>query len=115
VARIKTVGPRNGIPHEIEALTADGFFSVDIALRGRRVAVEVDGYGLADSAHYVFDSFETSDILCRGEHYLPGPVPVIRRIVKFTALVCCLLRYRRPMYDVASYDRLALSMGRATF
>lgn len=34
---------RLGVPHEIEFLTRDKFFSVDIALRGRKVAVEVDG------------------------------------------------------------------------
>ena len=34
---------RMGIPHEIEFLTSDGLFSVDIALRGRKVAIEVDG------------------------------------------------------------------------
>ena len=31
------------MPHEIERLAADGCFSVDIALRGRKVAIEVDG------------------------------------------------------------------------
>ena len=34
---------RMGVPHEIERLAADGCFSVDIALRGRKVAIEVDG------------------------------------------------------------------------
>jgi hypothetical protein len=34
---------RMRIPHEIEFLTSDGLFSVDIALRGRKVAIEVDG------------------------------------------------------------------------
>jgi very-short-patch-repair endonuclease len=32
-----------GIPHEIEYLTQDNLFSMDIALRGRKVAIEVDG------------------------------------------------------------------------
>lgn len=32
-----------GVPHEIEYLTQDNLFSVDIALRGRKVAIEVDG------------------------------------------------------------------------
>jgi hypothetical protein len=31
-----------GVPHDIEAL-ADDNFSLDIALRGRKVAIEVDG------------------------------------------------------------------------
>ena len=34
---------RMGIPHEIEYLTQDNLFSMDIALRGRKVAIEVDG------------------------------------------------------------------------
>ena len=34
---------RMGVPHEIERLAADNCFSVDIALRGRKVAIEVDG------------------------------------------------------------------------
>ena len=34
---------RLGVPHEIEFLTSDKLFSVDIALRGRKVAIEVDG------------------------------------------------------------------------
>lgn len=32
-----------GVEHEMEALTADGLFSIDIAMRTERVALEVDG------------------------------------------------------------------------
>lgn len=32
-----------GVPHEIEKVTEDGLFSLDIALKGKRVAIEVDG------------------------------------------------------------------------
>ena len=32
-----------GVPHEIEKLVEDGLFSLDIALKGKKVAIEVDG------------------------------------------------------------------------
>ena len=32
-----------GVPHEIEYVTEDGLFSLDIVLRGKKVAIEVDG------------------------------------------------------------------------
>ena len=34
---------RMNVPHEAEALTEDGMFSLDIMLRQARIAVEVDG------------------------------------------------------------------------
>jgi hypothetical protein len=34
---------RLGIPHELEHTTADGLFSIDIAIADRRIAIEVDG------------------------------------------------------------------------
>lgn len=32
-----------GVPHEIEYITEDGLFSLDIALKGKKLAIEVDG------------------------------------------------------------------------
>jgi hypothetical protein len=34
---------RLGIPHELEYLTADGLFSIDLAIVDRRIAIEFDG------------------------------------------------------------------------
>jgi hypothetical protein len=34
---------RLGIPHELEHLTADGLFSIDLAIVDRRIAIEFDG------------------------------------------------------------------------
>jgi hypothetical protein len=34
---------RLGIPHELECITADGLFSIDLAIVDRRIALEFDG------------------------------------------------------------------------
>ena len=34
---------RLGIPHELECITADGLFSIDLAIMDRRIALEFDG------------------------------------------------------------------------
>ena len=34
---------RLGIPHELECITADGLFSIDLAIFDRRIALEFDG------------------------------------------------------------------------
>ena len=34
---------RLGISHELEYTTADGLFSIDLAITGRRIALEFDG------------------------------------------------------------------------
>ena len=34
---------RLGIPHELECITADGLFSIDLAILDRRIALEFDG------------------------------------------------------------------------
>ena len=34
---------RLGIPHELECITADGLFSIDVAIVDRRIALEFDG------------------------------------------------------------------------
>jgi hypothetical protein len=34
---------RLGIPHELECITADGLFSIDLAIVDRRIAIEFDG------------------------------------------------------------------------
>lgn len=40
---VSQVLTRMGLPHEMEYMTQDKLFSVDITLRGRKVAIEVDG------------------------------------------------------------------------
>ena len=44
---------RLGIPHELEHLTADGLFSIDLAIVDRRIAIEFDG-----PLHFTRNTFE---------------------------------------------------------
>ena len=44
---------RLGIPHELEYITADGLFSIDLAIVDRRTALEFDG-----PSHFTHDTLE---------------------------------------------------------
>jgi hypothetical protein len=44
---------RLGIPHELEYITADGLFSIDVAIVDRRIALEFDG-----PSHFIADTRE---------------------------------------------------------
>jgi hypothetical protein len=44
---------RLGIPHELEHITADGLFSIDLAIVDRRIAIEFDG-----PSHFMRNTFE---------------------------------------------------------
>ena len=44
---------RLGIPHELECITADGLFSIDLAIVDRRIALEFDG-----PAHFTRNTLE---------------------------------------------------------
>ncbi|KAK9831465.1 hypothetical protein WJX81_008090 [Elliptochloris bilobata] len=48
-----------GVAHQLEALTSDGLFSVDIALPGERIALEADGRTTSHVPYYLW--FELSD------------------------------------------------------
>jgi hypothetical protein len=44
---------RLGIPHELECITADGLFSIDLAIVDRRIALEFDG-----PSHFTVNTLE---------------------------------------------------------
>ena len=44
---------RLGIPHELEYVTADGLFSIDLAIVDRRIAIEFDG-----PSHFTINTLE---------------------------------------------------------
>ena len=51
---------RLGIPHDLEYLTADGLFSIDLAIVDRRIAIEFDG-----PSHFSIDTLERLGHTCQ--------------------------------------------------
>jgi len=88
-----------GIPHEVEHLTDDGYFSVDVYLPGGDIALELDG-----PTHFIAPA---------GEGGAPGDAPRTTRTTRTELRDMFLMRRHRVVLSVPWFEYAALNDGGA--